>query len=125
MRVSFTRVSLGLSCSLVALALAGAIAGCAHRAISSKPLASRHALAQGAEPAKPADVGKELFVARCGSCHDERGDKPLRVGLPLNQRKLSREVIASAVGGRVKDKSETEREAVVEYIAGLYVGEKQ
>lgn len=116
---------LGLSCSLIALALAGVIGGCAHRAMTSKPLAARSTLAQAPESAKPTDVGKELFVARCGSCHDERGDKPLRVGLPLNQRKLSRQVITSAVRSRLKDKSEAEREAVVEYIAGLYVGPKQ
>lgn len=61
-------------------------------------------------------------MARCGSCHDERGDKPLRTGPPLNQRELSREVIAEAVQGRMKDRTEPEQEAVINYISGLYVG---
>ena len=25
-------------------------------------------------------AGKDLFVARCARCHDERGDKPLKTG---------------------------------------------
>lgn len=93
------------------------VMGCTYRAASPPPLP--------AEPAKPTtvSVGRDLFVARCGSCHNERGEKPLRTGLPLNQRKLSREVIAEAVQGRLKDKTEAERQAVIEYISALYVGE--
>jgi len=77
------------------------------------------------EPAPPAvpaqqeqllSTGKKLFVERCGRCHDGRGNKPLASGPPLSERKLSREVIIRAVGGRLKDKTEDERAAVVAYI---------
>lgn len=77
------------------------------------------------EPAPPAvpapqeqllSSGKKLFVERCGRCHDERGDKPLASGPPLSERKLSREVIIRAVGGRLKDRTDDERAAVVAYI---------
>ena len=61
-------------------------------------------------------VGKKLFVERCGRCHDERGDKPLASGPPLNERKLTREGIERAVGSRLRDKTEEERRAVVAYI---------
>ena len=56
-------------------------------------------------------TGKELFMARCARCHDERGDKPLRTGPPLNERGLSSEQIARAVSGRLRDKTEEERRA--------------
>ncbi len=64
-------------------------------------------------------TGKELFMARCARCHDERGDKPLKTGLPLNQRGLSSEQIARAVSGRLRDQTEEERRAVTLYISGL------
>ena len=63
-------------------------------------------------------------MERCASCHNERGDKPLRTGLPLNQRKLSRETIATAVQGRLTSRTTAEQQAVVQYIASLYVGPK-
>jgi mono/diheme cytochrome c family protein len=63
--------------------------------------------------------GKGLFVARCASCHNERGDKPLATGPPLSERKLSQETIAKAVRGRMKQNSEAERQAVVKYIASF------
>ena len=50
-----------------------------------------------------AGVGKALFVARCSSCHGERGDKPLSSGPPLSERKLSSEEIAKTVSSRLKD----------------------
>ncbi|MGH9778363.1 MAG: c-type cytochrome [Candidatus Acidiferrales bacterium] len=76
------------------------------------------------EPSPPADqdkaaqlvVGKTLFVEKCGKCHDERGDKPLASGPPLNERKLTREEITRAVSGRLRDKTDDERAAVVAYI---------
>ncbi len=117
--------SLLLRFAVLTFTLAAALAGCSHRAISSKPLMTEPKPTATSEQAtlSGVNVGKDLFVARCGTCHDERGDKPLRTGLPLNQRKLSREVIAEAVQGRLKDKSEAEQKAVIEYISSLYVGE--
>jgi len=58
-------------------------------------------------------------MARCARCHDERGDKPLKTGMPLNQRGLSSEQIARAVSGRLRDKTDEERRAVTLYISSL------
>jgi len=58
-------------------------------------------------------------VARCARCHDERGDKPLKTGPPLNQRGLSSEQIARAGSGRLRDNTEEERRAVTLYISTL------
>ena len=64
--------------------------------------------------------GKELFLsAGCVNCHNASGDKPLKTGLPLNERGLSTEDIARAVNGRLKGKTEEERRAVTLYIASL------
>jgi mono/diheme cytochrome c family protein len=63
--------------------------------------------------------GKEIFLERCAGCHNERGDKPLRTGVPLNERELSTEAIAQAVSGRLRDRTESERRAVTLYISGL------
>ena len=76
------------------------------------------------EPPPPADqdkaaqlaIGKKLFMEKCGKCHDERGDKPLASGPPLNERKLTKEEIERAVSGRLRDKTDEERAAVVAYI---------
>jgi mono/diheme cytochrome c family protein len=111
---------------LACVAVAVMLGGCAQRPVHSRQLPAKARPAQSAAqpiPISP-NVGKDLFLARCGSCHDERGDKPLRSGPPLNQRKLSREVIAEAVNDRLKSRTEAEREAVIEYISGLYVGPK-
>ncbi|MGH9789384.1 MAG: c-type cytochrome [Candidatus Acidiferrales bacterium] len=74
-------------------------------------------------PAAPKDdkaaqlaIGKKLFMEKCGKCHDERGDKPLASGPPLNERKLTREEITRAVNGRLREKTDDERAAVVAYI---------
>ncbi len=79
-----------------------------------------HSMPASAAPEEKPDptliVGKKLFVARCGRCHDERGDKPLASGPPLNERTLTREGIERAVGSRLRDKTEEERRAVVAYI---------
>lgn len=72
-----------------------------------------------AERARLLAKGKELFVERCARCHNERGDKPLKTGAPLNERGLSAEVIARAVGGRLRDRTEDERRAVTLYISSL------
>jgi mono/diheme cytochrome c family protein len=63
--------------------------------------------------------GKAIFLQRCARCHNESGDKPLTTGVPLNQRGLSTEVIAQAVNGRLRDRTEDERRAVTLYISGL------
>jgi len=54
---------------------------------------------------------------RCARCHNDRGDKPLKTGVPLNERGLSADVIARAVGGRLRDRAEEERRAVKLYIS--------
>lgn len=62
------------------------------------------------------EMGKTLFVAKCGSCHDEDGSKALASGLPLNQRPLSDEVIAKNVAPRLRTATEEEKRAVAAYI---------
>ena len=64
-------------------------------------------------------AGKEIFLERCASCHNEGGDKPLTTGPPLNERGLSSDVIAQAVKGRLRDRTEDERRAVTLYISSL------
>ena len=63
--------------------------------------------------------GKEIFNERCASCHNERGDKPLKEGAPLNERGLSADVIARLVSGRLKDQTADERRAVTLYVSSL------
>jgi mono/diheme cytochrome c family protein len=63
--------------------------------------------------------GKEIFLERCAGCHNDRGDKPLKTGAPLNERRLRTEVIAQAVNGRLRDRTEAERRAVTLYISSL------
>ncbi len=72
-----------------------------------------------AEQERMLATGKKTFVERCASCHDERGGKPLKTGLPLNERGLSTDVIARAVNGRLRDRTEDERRAVTLYIASF------
>jgi mono/diheme cytochrome c family protein len=64
-------------------------------------------------------TGKRLFVERCAKCHDERGDKPLKTGLPLSQRELSDEEIARGVSGRLKDAPDEEKRAVALYVSSF------
>ena len=64
-------------------------------------------------------AGKEIFLERCASCHNEGGDKPLKTGAPLNERGLPTEVIAQAVNGRLRDRPEDQRRAVTLYISSL------
>jgi mono/diheme cytochrome c family protein len=109
-----TTTALVLSVTL--LGFAGAIAirarGAAQAPSSDQPLSEQ-------ERARLLATGKDLFMARCARCHDERGDKPLKTGLPLNQRGLSSEQIARAVSGRLRDNTEDERRAVTLYISTL------
>jgi mono/diheme cytochrome c family protein len=64
-------------------------------------------------------AGKKLFVERCAKCHDERGDKPLKSGLPLNRRELSDEELARAVSGRLKNSPDEDKRAVTLYISSF------
>lgn len=61
-------------------------------------------------------IGKKLFVERCARCHDERGDKALKSGPPLSERKLSDEEIARVVSGRFRDASDEQKHAAALYI---------
>ena len=63
--------------------------------------------------------GKEVFIEKCAKCHKESGDKPLSSGPPLNERGLVSSVIARAVGGRLKDRTDEDRRAVTLYISIL------
>lgn len=63
--------------------------------------------------------GKEIFLEQCARCHNERGDKPLKTGAPLNERGLSADAIARLVSGRLRDQTEDERRAVTLYISSL------
>lgn len=82
-----------------------------------KPCLTALALASALAADPPS--GKDLFVARCTSCHNENGNKPLPTGLPLSERKLSEQTITKAVRGRMSKNSDAERQAVVKYIASF------
>jgi mono/diheme cytochrome c family protein len=71
------------------------------------------------ERARLLAAGKELFMAECARCHDERGDKALKTGPPMNERGPSTDEIARAVNGRLRDKTPEERRAVTLYISSL------
>ncbi len=71
------------------------------------------------EREKMLTTGRKLFVARCAKCHNERGDKPLENGPPLNERKLSDEEILRAVSGRLKGAAEEEKRAVAFYVTSF------
>jgi len=102
---------------LFATALLGLTGGIAVHARNAHQAPAADQPLSEQERARLLATGKELFVARCARCHDERGDKPLRTGPPLNERGLSREAIARAVNGRLRDKTEEERRAVTLYIS--------
>jgi len=100
-------------------ALLGFVGGIAIRARGAgQALAADQPLSHE-ERARLLATGKELFMARCARCHDERGDKPLKTGQPLNERGLSTDEIARAVNGRLRNKTEEERRAVTLYISSL------
>ena len=62
------------------------------------------------------ETGKKVFVERCSSCHNERGDKALSSGAPLSERSLTDEQLARAVAGRLKQSPQEEKRAVALYI---------
>lgn len=102
---------------LALLGFAGGIA--ASRARSTGQSAAQDQPLSDEERARLLAKGKALFVERCARCHNERGEKPLKTGPPLNERGLSADVIARAVSGRLRDKTEDERRAVTLYIFSL------
>lgn len=105
---------------LLATALLGFAGGVTVSARGTRQAPAADAPPAHEERTRALAKGKELFVAaRCVSCHNENGDKPLKTGAPLNERGLSTEDIARAVNGRLKDKTEEERRAVTLYIASL------
>lgn len=91
------------------------------------PQALSQAPDQPAAPLSPEErtrllaEGKDIFMARCASCHDEHGDKPLKSGPPLNERALPADKIARMVDGRLRQKSDEERRAVTLYISSLMI----
>jgi mono/diheme cytochrome c family protein len=90
-------------------------------------LAYGHAPAQETAAPKPSGeerdklvaAGGKIFVERCAKCHNERGDKPLSSGAPLNERKLSDEELTRAVSGRLKDAPAENKRAVILYISSF------
>lgn len=78
--------------------------------------AAKAAGASAASDERLLSIGKKLFMDRCASCHNERGDKPLASGLPLNQRKLENADVERAVRGRLKNNTAEQQRAVALYI---------
>ena len=120
---------MGLECEAVmhgrtaALLFASALTGLAGgiaihaRGTSQTPVTDQRLSAE--ERARLLAKGKEFFLARCSRCHGENGDKPLKTGVPLSERRLSTDVIASAVKGRLRDGTDEERRAVTLFISSL------
>lgn len=110
-RLKPTRAGLSL---LAALALGLAL----HSAPAFEP-PSEAAAGKPSENPKVLARGKELFMERCAKCHGERGDWPLKNGPPLNERKLTREVIERNVAGRFRSAPADDKRAVTLYIETL------
>jgi len=109
------RVTLGAILLLLPFSVAELVhaRGRARLGLQAKPAAAEE------ERGKLLPTGKKIFIERCAKCHDERGDKPLRTGLPLSQRELSDEEIASTVSGRLKDAPDEEKRAVALYVSSF------
>jgi mono/diheme cytochrome c family protein len=75
--------------------------------------------APASAPSRPRDRGEALFLEKCASCHDARGEKPLEGGPPLSARKLSAEVIDRNVKSRLPGAPPEDHRAVSRYIASL------
>jgi mono/diheme cytochrome c family protein len=109
-RVAFVVVVLLLSLLVVEMVQAG---GQGRLSFQARPAATDE------ERERLLATGKKIFVERCAKCHDERGDKLLKTGLPLNQRELSVEEIARAASGRLKNAPDEEKRAVAHYISSF------
>ena len=104
---------------LLATVLLGFAAGIAMHGRSAHQMPTADQSLSEEERTRLLAKGKEIFLERCARCHNERGDKPLKTGVPLNERGLSVDVIARAVSGRLRDRAEEERRAVTLYISSL------
>jgi mono/diheme cytochrome c family protein len=71
------------------------------------------------EMARLRAIGRDLFVARCGRCHDADGSKPLPQGPPLNQRKVSADRLTRMLNSRLKDVTDEQRRAVKLHITSF------
>lgn len=100
-------------------AVLGVVGGVVVHARSGRQGAAAAGQTSDEERAALGAKGKAIFVEKCAKCHNEGGDKALSSGKPLNERGLSSEVIARAVNGRLKDRTDVERRAVTLYIASL------
>ena len=118
--VRYKAVMLRRSVALVfATSLLGLAEGITIYAASVDQAPAAEQLLSDEESVRPLAQGMEIFLERCARCHNERGDKPLKTGAPLNERGLSADVIARAVSGRLRDRAEDERRAVTLYISSL------
>jgi mono/diheme cytochrome c family protein len=104
---------------LLATVLLGFAAGIAMHGRSAHQVPTADQSLSEEERTRLLAKGKEIFLERCARCHNERGDKPLKTGVPLNERGLSADVIARAVSGRLRDRTDDERRAVTLYISSL------
>jgi len=104
---------------LLATVLLGFAAGIAMHGRSAHQMPTADQSLSEEERTRLLAKGKEIFLERCARCHNERGDKPLKTGVPLNERGLSADVIARAVSGRLRDRTDDERRAVTLYISSL------
>ena len=104
---------------LFATVLLGFAAGVAMHARSAQQARTADQSLSEEERTRLLAKGKEVFVERCARCHNERGDKPLKTGVPLSERGLSAAAIARAVSGRLRDRAEDERRGVTLYISSL------
>jgi len=77
------RRAIPLIFSSVLLGLAGGIAIRAQSA-DQAPAVGQSSSAESADQLLA--KGKEIFLERCARCHNDGGDKPLKTGLPLNER---------------------------------------
>jgi len=104
---------------LLATVLLGFAAGIAMHGRSAHQVPTADQSLSEEERTRLLAKGKEIFLERCARCHNERGDKPLKTGVPLNERGLSTDVISRAVSGRLRDRTDDERRAVTLYISSL------
>ena len=86
---------------------------------SQSPVSQPAKSSRAGEQERALARGKQIFVAKCASCHAEAGDKPLQSGPPLNLRELSAEDITKFVSGRLKDSPDEEKRAVALYVQSI------
>src|SRR5260370_42635462 len=87
---------------LFAAVLAGLVGGIARQARGASQIPTTGQSPSGGERARLLSKGEELFLSRCARCHGERGDKPLKTGVPLSERGLSSHVVARGLNGSVR-----------------------